>query len=118
MLDLSSRNRGQAGKQLIPDGVYNSIVIDVRWADGYNPKEAYEITYELTSEDGKVYRHHEIFKTDEKNKRTAAFENYLADNGIADLADFKGKREKLTIKRVEIGTREYANIVEREFIHD
>ena len=42
MLDLSSRNRGKASKQLIPDGVYDSVVVDVKWAEGYNPEEAYE----------------------------------------------------------------------------
>ena len=117
MLDLSCRNRGKAGKQLIPDGIYDSVVTDLRWADGYEPQEAYEITYELTSADGRVYRHREIFKTDERNKRTATFEDYLADNGIANLSEFNGKHEKLTIKRVKIGTREYANIVEREIIN-
>ena len=118
MLDLSARNRGNASKQLIPDGVYNSTVVDVKWAEGYDTKEAYEITYELTSMDGKVYRHREIFKTDERNKRTAAFEDYLADNGISNLSDFNGKHEELTIKRVKVGSREFANIVDREFADD
>lgn len=118
MLDLSKKNRGTTEKQLLPDGVYDSVVIDVQWADGYESEEAYEITYRVTSEDGKVYQHREIFKTDERNKRTAAFEDYLADNGIIDLSDFIGKREKLTVKRVKVGTREFANIVDREFIHD
>lgn len=117
MLDLSARNRGNAGKQLIPDGVYDSVVTDVHWAEGYEPEEAYEVNYELTSQNGKVYRHREIFKTDERNKRTAAFEAYIFGNGIADLADFTGKHEKLTIKRVKIGEREFANIVDREFVH-
>ena len=117
MLDLSSRNRGKAGKQLIPDGVYDSVVVDVKWADNYEAEEAYEVTYELTSEDGHVYRHREIFKTDEKNKRTAAFEEYIFNNGIADLADFNGKREKLTVQRVKVGSREFANIVGREFVN-
>lgn len=117
MLDLSSRNRGKAGKQLLPDGVYESVVVEVKWADGYEPKEAYEITYSLTSEDGKTYRHRELFKTDERNRRTAAFEDYLADNGVTNLSDFNGKREKLTIKRVKVGMREFANIADREFIY-
>ena len=115
MLDLSLRKRGKAGKQLLPDGVYDSVVVDVKWADGYEAEEAYEVTYELTSKEGKVYRHREIFKNDVKNKRTAAFEDYLADNGIEDLLDFKGKCEKLTIQRVKVGSREFANIVDREF---
>ena len=117
MLDLSKRNRGTAGKQILPDGVYDSVVVDVKWADGYDPEEAYEITYRVTSEDGKVYQHREIFKTDEKNRRTAAFEDYLADNGVDNLSDFNGKREKLTIKRVKVGAREFANIVDREFLY-
>ena len=115
MLDLSARNRGKAGKQILPDGVYSSVVVEVKWADGYESEEAYEAIYQLTSEDGKVYRHREIFKTDERNKRTAAFEDYLADNGITNLSDFKGMREKLTIQRVKVGLREFANIVDREF---
>ena len=117
MLDLSKRNRGNAGKQLIPDGVYDSVVIDVKWADGYVAEEAYEVTYELTSENGKAYRHREIFKTDERNKRTAAFEDYLADNGITNLSDFNGKHEKLTLQHVKVGSREFANIVDREFVN-
>ena len=117
MLDLSARNRGKAGKQLPPDGVYSSVVTDIKWAEGYEPEEAYEIIYVITSEDGKTYRHRELFKTDERNKRTAAFEAYIFGNGIADLADFTGKHEKLTIKRVKIGEREFANIVDREFVH-
>lgn len=116
MLDLSKRNRGKDGKKLLPDGVYDSVVVDVKWSDRYDAEEAYEATYELTSEDGHVYRHREIFKTDERNKRTAAFEDYLANNGITNLSDFKGKHEKLTIQRVKVGSREFANIVDREFV--
>ena len=117
MLDLSARKRGSNGKQLLPNGVYNSVVVDVKWANGYEPEEAYEITYELTSEDGILYRHHEIFMTDERNRRTAAFEEYIFDHGIEVLSDFTGKHEKLTIQRVKVGSREFANIVDREFVY-
>lgn len=117
MLDLSARNRGKANKHPIPNGIYDSVVLEVKWAEGYAAEEAYEVSYKLISEDGKIYKHREIFKTDERNKRTAAFEDYIADNGVEDLSSFVGVTEKLTIQRVKVGDREFANIVSREFVN-
>ena len=117
MLDISARRRGKAEKKLPPEGVYNSVVIDVRWAENYEPETAYEIEYRITAEDGTVYRHKEIFKTDLRNKRTAKFENYLAQNGINDLDDFKGQEEKLTFKHVSKDGNVFFNIDNREFVY-
>ena len=117
MLNLKKRNLGKQGSKKLPEGVYDSIVIDVRWAEGYAPEEAYEIIYEISNDDGNVYRHREIFKTNSRNLRTNEFETYLADNGIEDIIDFKGKREKLTFNFVEsYDGKTYFNITDREFV--
>ena len=117
MLDLRKRRLGKQGRKKLPEGVYDSVVIDVTWAAGYAPEEAYEIIYEITDNEGNKYRHREIFKTNRRNLRTAEFEEYLAENGIEDLADFKGKHERLTFAYQEAyNGSNYFNIVEREFI--
>ena len=41
MLNLKKRRLGQQGSKKLPEGVYDSVVIDVRWADGYALEEAW-----------------------------------------------------------------------------
>lgn len=119
MLNLKKRRLGQQGSKKLPEGVYDSTVIDVKWADGYAPEEAYEVIYEITDGEGNTYHHREIFKTNRRNLRTNEFEEYLADNGIEDLVDFKGKRERLTFEYQEgYNGKTYFNIKEREFINE
>lgn len=115
MLNLRDRNRGTAAKVKLPAGVYDSVVVSVEWSQKYGD-EAYEIVYEITSQDGKVYRHTEIFMCDPDNQRTARFEDYLADNGICDLDEFVDKREKLTFGYQKKNGNEFFNIVKREFV--
>ena len=119
MLNLKKRRLGQQGSKKLPEGVYDSVVVEIRWAEGYAPEEAYEVIYEITDGDGNTYRHREIFKTHSRNLRTIEFEKYLADSGIEDLEEFKGKRERLTFEYQEAynGNR-YFNIKEREFVND
>lgn len=119
MLDLRKRRLGKQGRLRLPEGVYDSVVVEVKWAEGYDFEEAYQITYEITGSDGKTYRHSEIFMTNSRNLRTAEFEDYLADHGIENLADFKGKRERLTFEYKEAYTgKTYFNITNREFQDD
>ena len=117
MLDLSQRRRQRQNIQKLPEGVYDSVVTEVRWADGYAPEEAYQITYEITSESGNSYRHIEIFKTNARNLRTIEFENYLSDIGLNNISDFVGKHERLTMGYVTAyNGKEYFNIVDREYV--
>ena len=119
MLNLKKRRLGKQGNKKLPEGIYDSVVIDVRWADGYTLEEAYEVIYEITDGEGCAYRHREIFKTNSRNLRTTEFEEYLADNGIEDLEEFKGKREKLTFEYQEAyNGKSYFNIKEREFVNE
>jgi hypothetical protein len=118
MLDLSARRGKKTSHERPAAGVYSSIVVDVRWAEGYDePEEAYEVIYEITSEQGKVYRHKEIFKNDISNKRTADFESYLFDHGIVDLKDFTGHHEQLTFAYQTVyDGKTYFNISARRWV--
>ena len=118
MLDLAKRRRLREPHKL-PAGFYSGVVVDVHWAEGYDdPEAAYEVVYEITGDDGYTYRHREVFKNNEKSTRTADFENYLDDHGIADLADFVGKREKLEFDYITYYGKEYFSIVDRDFIDE
>ena len=117
MLDLSARRGKKPSHEKLNAGVYDSVVVTVRWADGYEPEEAYEVIYEITSEDGKVHRHREVFKTNVSNKRTADFENYLVEHDITDLNDFVGRKERLTFEyQKSYDGKTYFNISDREFV--
>ena len=117
MLNLSARRGKQSSQEKPAAGVYDSTVVEVRWAEGYEPEEAYEVIYEITSEQGKVYRHKEIFKNDISNKRTADFENYLFNHGIEDLKDFTGHHEQLTFAYQTVyDGKTYFNISARRFV--
>ena len=117
MLDLSQRRHKKQATKKLAEGVYDSIVVDVRWAEGYAHEEAFEITYNITDARGNTYRHREIFMNNNRNKRTIDFEDYLEENGIVELEDFKGKHEKLTFEYVEAyNGHSYFNIVGRELI--
>ena len=117
MLDLEKRRRQRRSPKKLPEGVYTSVVIEVRWADGYDdPEEAYEVIYEITDESGNIYRHREIFKNNALSERTSKFEDYLTDNGIKNLDDFVGNREKLSFSYVKANGNEFFNITDREFI--
>ena len=117
MLNLKDRNRGIFSK-LVPQGTHIAEVLSVEWCDSdrYGFEGAYEVIYQITTEDGRVFRHREVFKTTLNNKRTRDFENYLADNGIENLDDFVGKREKLTFQHKIVDGYTFSNIVKREFL--
>ena len=118
MLDLSARRGPKASQEKPEAGVYDSIVLEVRWAEGYDEEqEAYEVIYQITSAQGKVFRHREIFKNDVSIKRTTDFENYLFEHGITDLSDFVGHAERLTIAyQKAFNGKTYFNISDREFV--
>ena len=116
MLDLEKRRRQRQSPKRLPEGVYDSVVTEVRWADGYDdPHEAYEVIYEITDESGNTYRHREIFKNNASSDRTNKFEDYLTDNGVQNLNDFVGRREKLAFSYVKVNGNEFFNITDREF---
>ena len=116
MLDLCERRRKNRPSELPPEGEYESIVIDVRWSEKYKNKEAYEIHYEIVDSNGRTFHHWETFLTDETNKRTQHFENYLVKNGITDIADFNGVREKLLFQHVTVNGRTFFNIADRTLV--
>ena len=101
-------------KNLLPIGVYDSIVTDVCWAEEYRKHSTIRISYELTDKTGKQFPHSELFRISHPTDRTKEFSDYLEENGIIDWTDFVGCHEKLSIKRDVKGS--FRTIDEREFI--
>ena len=119
MLDLRTRKQQRQATKKLPEGAYDSVVVDVHWSDDHEPEKAFEVVYQITDENGSAYQHSEIFFNDERNKRTTDFEDYLVKHGIYDLVDFVGKRERLSMGYVKsLNGREYFNIKAREFVDD
>lgn len=117
MLDLTKRRGTGASKRKPAAGTYDSVVLKVRWADDYPPEEAYEVIYQITSPQGQVFCHKEIFKNSAHNRRTAEFEDYLCDHGITELCDFVGHKEQLAFAyQKAFNGNTYFNIVKRDFI--
>ena len=92
MLKIKKSGKNKSFKRA-PAGTYESCIKKVRWAEGAENEEAFEIVYDLENADGEKYWHREKFKNTEKNPRTRKFFKYLLDNGIAcALAQQLGKR--------------------------
>ena len=94
---------------------YTSIVKSVDWAEGYVKGKAIKVTYILTSESGSAFEHSEVFWV-RGSSRSVDFDKYLNDNGIDNIADFVGCKEKLTLMNDVRNGKVYLNIVDREFI--
>ena len=80
----------------IAPGTYNSTVVGVDFDDRYRDG-AYVIKYEVDI-GGKKAHHSEIFVDNPRFTRTRDFYNYLEDNGIDDIEEFKGCCEEIRIK--------------------
>ena len=116
MLIIKNSSKSKSLKKA-PEGTYESSVKKVRWAEGAENEEAFEIVYDLENAEGEKFWHREIFKNTAKNPRTKKFFEYLLDNGIEDLDELAGKKEKLVLEECEgYDGNTYVNITARAFI--
>ena len=111
------RGLAEAKKKIKP-GVHVSEVIEIRWAPGYVEGKAIEVKYKLTDEDDNVFPFKETFLTDPEHARSAKFFTYLEDNGLDDIENFVGVKERVTIMRDVANGATFSNIVDREFLID
>lgn len=138
MLNLSKRFSKKSQKPMStydkqpPPGIYDSVVIDVKEAEGYASGNAIDIIYQLTDSSGKVFEKTErFFITVLQSEREANFFDYLESNGINvddsldKLNDFIGCHERLELaKEVKyfntsdnsIQRKVFINITHRDFV--
>lgn len=117
MFDLRSFDRTNIrATKMIPVGTYQSVVTKVQWRDDYREDTVFEVFYDLTSEDGKLYKHRELFENKGSNRRTREFVSYLLDNGIYHVEDFKGHHEEIEIRKDMKHGRTFSSICERKFL--
>lgn len=115
MLDLSTQKKTTATKNRAKPGTYTSEVKSVAWAKGYVKESAFKVKYVLTDEAGGKSEYDELFHRDNDNARTNAFYDYLVEQGITELKDFKGCKEKLVLAK-DGHNRGLICIEEREFL--
>ncbi len=115
---LSVTSKPQKGSSHLQVGTYSSVVVDIDFHPDYCAEEALLVKYQLTSDNGRSYDYQEVFLNKESNQRTQCFFDYLIDNGIPleRFTDFKGCKEKITIKKTSRGSRPMLTIDKREFI--
>jgi hypothetical protein len=117
MFDLRNFNHSNVrATKMIPVGSYQSVVTNVQWRDDYRAETVFEISYELTSADGKKYQHSEIFENKTGNHRTREFFEYLVENGIYRIEDFEGHQEELEIRKDMKRGKTFSSICERKFL--
>lgn len=114
MVNLKNLNKKK--KNQVHPGTYVSMVVSVEDAPGYVAGEAIKISYELTSQTGKINKFSEVFWTANVT-RSDEFFDYLADNGIETLDDFVGCVEEVEIlRRVTNNGFAAPSIVKRTFV--
>lgn len=116
MLDLSKKKTNTTRKQGIRPGTYTARITDVCWTSGYVVGKAFTVKSVLISSNGTELTYEEIFYNSRKNARSAAFFDYLEDNGIGDLADFVGCTEEVVIAKNTDGFKTFNTIEKRTFV--
>ena len=112
------RAKDHVRKARLQPGEYQSQAVSVEEASGFVAGDAVTITYELEKA-GNKWSFRETFMCQLHNPRTAAFVEYLENNGVdsQDLNDFVGCREKVQLLKEDKGERGvFLNIVAREFM--
>ena len=105
-----------AKKSTLRVGTYKAQVTTVEWADDYGTGKAFRVKYSLLSENGEKHDYSELFYNDPRNKRSAAFFDYLEANGIPldAIDEFVGCREEIVLKKSTRGR--FLTIDERTFL--
>lgn len=107
-----SKNRPQPGE-------YVGTIDKIEDAPGYNPGDGIVIFYTL-EKNGKKYPFKETFPTSLEHERTNAFIEYVAEIGatIDDLSPLIGAKERIVLKKFDMGFGVFTNIAERDFIRE
>ena len=116
-MNLTETRRKKSTKGVTP-GVYRSVVTKVCEPEGYVSGKAIEVRYELADSAGKLFTYKEIFFNSDFNERTAAFLDYLVENGVATLSAFEGCCEQLEIMYDICNNHRRPTIVNRVFISE
>lgn len=110
------KNTGTGKAKLVP-GKYESVIIDVREAEGFAPGEAFVVMYQLFK-DGNKFVYSETFIDNYAEDRTAKFLDRMAEYGYNtdDLSSIIGLREELELLKQKRGGGIFLNVYSRRHL--
>lgn len=115
---LSVTSKIKKNSDTLKVGKFDSVVTDICFHPDYCAEEALLVKYQLSDEKGLNYAYEEVFFNKESNLRTQDFFQYLIENGIPleNFTEFKGCKEKISLKKTVRGNRPMLTIDDRKFV--